>query len=97
MFGTGWDAGGRLLWATPNSQDDRCSPRSKEAADLLSSAVRSRSPRPANLDLALAVLVVGAKMPPDAGELILAVPTRAPCILGRQIAFGVNYLDVEIK
>jgi citrate synthase len=47
------------------------------AADLLSTVVHSRSPRPANLDLALAVLVVGAKMQADAGELIFAVSRTA--------------------
>jgi citrate synthase len=47
------------------------------AADQLSAVVHSRSPRPANLDLALAVLVVGAKMQADAGELIFAVSRTA--------------------
>ena len=47
------------------------------AADRLSAVVLSRSPRPANLDLALAVLVIGAKMQADAGELIFAVSRTA--------------------
>lgn len=47
------------------------------AADRLSAVVRSRTPRPANLDLALAVLVIGAKMQADAGELIFAVARTA--------------------
>jgi citrate synthase len=47
------------------------------AANALSAVVHSRSPRPANLDLALAVLVIGAKMQADAGELIFAVSRTA--------------------
>jgi citrate synthase len=47
------------------------------AADRISDVVHSRSPRPANLDLALAVLVIGAKMQADAGELIFAVSRTA--------------------
>jgi citrate synthase len=47
------------------------------AADRVSAVVRSRSPRPVNLDLALAVLVIGAKMQADAGEPIFAVSRTA--------------------
>ncbi|WP_308465753.1 citrate/2-methylcitrate synthase [Rathayibacter soli] len=47
------------------------------AADRLSAVIHSRSPRPANLDFALAVLVIGAKMHADAGELIFAVSRTA--------------------
>lgn len=43
------------------------------AIDRLSAVILARSPRPANLDLALAALVVGAEMLPDAGQLIFAV------------------------
>ncbi|MCU1422486.1 MAG: Citrate synthase [Microbacteriaceae bacterium] len=43
------------------------------AADRVRAVVAARSPRPANLDLALAALVVGAGMPRDAGELLFAV------------------------
>jgi len=48
-----------------------------DAANRLTAVVHSRSPRPANLDLALAVLVTGAKMRADAGELIFAVSRTA--------------------
>lgn len=46
-------------------------------ADKLSAVVARRSSRPINLDLALAVLVVGADMRRDAGELIFAVSRTA--------------------
>jgi citrate synthase len=46
-------------------------------ADKLSAVVARRSSRPINLDLALAVLVVGAGMRRDAGELIFAVSRTA--------------------
>jgi citrate synthase len=47
------------------------------AADKLAAVVAMRSPRPANLDLALAVFAVGADMRRDAGELIFAVSRTA--------------------
>ena len=43
------------------------------AADRICAVVAARSPRPANLDLALAALAIGAGMPRDAGELVFAV------------------------
>jgi citrate synthase len=46
-------------------------------ADKLAAVVARRSSRPINLDLALAVLVVGADMRRDAGELIFAVARTA--------------------
>ena len=47
------------------------------AADRLIAVVSARTPRPVNLDLALAVLVVGGGMSRDAGELIFAVSRTA--------------------
>ena len=48
-----------------------------DAADRVQAVVAARSPRPANLDLALAVLVLGAAMLRDAGELVFAVSRTA--------------------
>ena len=47
------------------------------AADRIVAVVRARSPRPANLDLALAALAIGGEMDTDAGELIFAVSRTA--------------------
>ncbi|WP_170285742.1 citrate/2-methylcitrate synthase [Microbacterium rhizomatis] len=47
------------------------------AADRLIAVVSARSPRPLNLDLALASLIVGAEMRRDAGELVFAVSRTA--------------------
>ncbi|AMM19531.1 hypothetical protein AX769_04470 [Frondihabitans sp. PAMC 28766] len=47
------------------------------AAGRLSAIVRSRLPRPANLDLALAVVAIGAEMPDDAGQVVFAVARTA--------------------
>lgn len=48
-----------------------------KAADRISAVVQSRTHRPVNLDLALAVLAIGAGMRADAGELIVAVSRTA--------------------
>ena len=47
------------------------------AADRISAVVQYRTPRPINIDLALAVLAIGAGMRADAGELIVAVSRTA--------------------
>jgi citrate synthase len=55
-------------------------PRFREAlaaADTLAAVVAERSPRPVNLDLALAVLVIGSGMRRDAGEVLFAVSRTA--------------------
>lgn len=46
-------------------------------AARLTAIVRSRLPRPANVDLALATFVVGAGLPDDAGQVIFAVARTA--------------------
>ena len=47
------------------------------AADGLIAAVDARAPRPANVDLALGALAIGAEMQRDAGQLIFAVARTA--------------------
>jgi citrate synthase len=46
-------------------------------ADRLDAIVASRTPRPANLDLALAAIAVGARMPRGSGQLIFAIARTA--------------------
>jgi len=47
------------------------------SADLIAAVVAERVQRPANLDLALAALAIGAQMPPDAGQLVFAIGRTA--------------------